>query len=216
MSSTHGRLRPPRILGLKRDPIVFDSPTGCPQPVSGLKRQRVPATSPATIILNDNGKKAAANDISDRLNRGEQVLVVNLLFTEDASPNAYDRETFVLMLATIGQRAIGIEGAQLIALGQWLQNASGSRHIRLESDGIRSQITALIASGLGQELFSPVVIRDGMRSFQYLLDKPVPYQAAPDLFCLDLYNEFDIDYLAALAQPALSVQREEGAESRNR
>jgi dienelactone hydrolase len=181
-----------------------------------IKATTSPATSTATIILNDNGKKAAANEISDRLNRGEQVLVVNLLFTEDASPNAYDRETFVLMLATIGQRAIGIEAAQLIALGQWLQNASGSRHIRLESDGIRSQITALIASDLGQELFSPVVIRDGMRSFQYLLDKPVAYQAAPDLFCLDLYKEFDVDYLAALSHPALSVQREHGAELRNR
>jgi dienelactone hydrolase len=203
-------------LGLETRSYRFRFTNGLSATGVWIKATTSSATFPATIILNDNGKKAAANDISDRLNRGEQVLVVNLLFTEDASPNAYDRETFVLMLATIGQRAIGIEGAQLIALGQWLQNASGSRHIRLESDGIRSQITALIASGLGQELFSPVVIRDGMRSFQYLLDKPVPYQAAPDLFCLDLYNEFDIDYLAALAQPALSVQREEGAESRNR
>ncbi len=181
-----------------------------------IKATTSPATSPAAIILNDNGKKAAADYVSDRLNRGEQVLVVNLLFTEDASPNAYDRETFVLMLATIGQRAIGMEVAQLIALGQWLQNASGTRHIRLESDGIRSQITALIASGIGPELFSPVVIRDGMPSFQYILDKPVPYQAAPDLFCLDLYKEFDVEYLAALAQPSLSVQKDDGAESRNR
>jgi hypothetical protein len=111
------------------------------------------------------------------------------------------------MLATIGQRAIGIEAAQLIALGQWLQNTSGSRHIRLESDGIRSQIIGLIASGIGPDLFSPVVIRDGMRSFQYLLDKPVPYQSAPDLFCLDLYKEFDVDYLAALnaSAPVITV-----------
>jgi dienelactone hydrolase len=172
-----------------------------------IKTTTSPATSPATLILNDNGKKAAAEEASDRLNRGEQVLVVNLLFTEDASPNAYDRETYVLMLATIGQRAIGIEAAQLIALGQWLQNTSGSRHIRLESDGIRSQIIGLIASGIGPDLFSPVVIRDGMRSFQYLLDKPVPYQSAPDLFCLDLYKEFDVDYLAALnaSAPVITV-----------
>ena len=33
-----------------------------------------------------------------------------------------------------------------------------------------------------------------------LLDAPVTYEAAPDLFCLDLYKEFDLDRLAALAK----------------
>jgi len=35
----------------------------------------------------------------------------------------------------------------------------------------------------------------------YLLDAPVPYRSAPDLFCLDLYKYFDIDRLAMLAFP---------------
>ena len=33
----------------------------------------------------------------------------------------------------------------------------------------------------------------------------VEYGAAPDLFCLDLYKEFDLDRLAALAAPARIV-----------
>jgi hypothetical protein len=37
--------------------------------------------SPVTIVLNDKGKKAAKSTLSDRLNRGEQVLAVDLLFT---------------------------------------------------------------------------------------------------------------------------------------
>ena len=40
-----------------------------------------------------------------------------------------------------------------------------------------------------------------MTSLNYLLDTPVPYRSAPDLFCLDLYKYFDIDRLAALASP---------------
>jgi hypothetical protein len=31
------------------------------------------------------------------------------------------------------------------------------------------------------------------------LEKPVTYAQAPELFCLDLYKEFDIDRLEALA-----------------
>jgi hypothetical protein len=34
-----------------------------------------------------------------------------------------------------------------------------------------------------------------------LIDKPVPYMEAPDLFCLDLYKTTDLDRLAALSLP---------------
>jgi hypothetical protein len=40
-----------------------------------------------------------------------------------------------------------------------------------------------------------------MTSLSYLLDAPVPYRSAPDLFCLDLYKYFDIDSIVAIAAP---------------
>jgi hypothetical protein len=60
-------------------------------------------------------------------------------------------------------------------------------------------VTALIAAALEPGLFSEVVVRDGMSSLQYLLDAPVRFQDAPDLFCLDLYKHYDIDRLVLLA-----------------
>jgi hypothetical protein len=56
-------------------------------------------------------------------------------------------------------------------------------------------------------LFSEVAIHEGMRSLRYLLDAPVKFESAPDLFCLDLYKEFDINRLAALAEPAKVTQK---------
>jgi len=44
-------------------------------------------------------------------------------------------------------------------------------------------------------------------SLGYLLDKGIHYQDAPDLFCLDLYKDFDIDTLAALAEPTKVTQK---------
>ena len=41
-----------------------------------------------------------------------------------------------------------------------------------------------------------------MPSLGFLLDTPVTFQDAPDLFCLDLYKLFDLDQLAAMAGPA--------------
>ena len=40
-----------------------------------------------------------------------------------------------------------------------------------------------------------------MRSLSRLLEAPVSYRDAPDLFCLDLYKDFDLERLAPLAEP---------------
>ncbi|MGA2271469.1 MAG: hypothetical protein ABSH44_23640 [Bryobacteraceae bacterium] len=154
---------------------------------------------PVTIVLHDGGKKAAAAGISDRVNRGEQVVGLDLVFHGDAAPPPRELASYPLMFSTIGQRALGIEAAQLIAAARWLRDRSPGATLRLESTGKRNQVTALIASALEPGLFSELMIRDGMRSLKYLLDTPVRFQDAPDLFCLDLYREFDLDQLALLA-----------------
>jgi dienelactone hydrolase len=163
--------------------------------------------SPATIVLNDKGKKASASRVADLLNRGEQVLAVDLLFTGDAAPKQEELEEFPLLLATTGERALGIEAAQLIALARWAKTNFGTRKIQIESTGIRNQVVALIAADMEPSLFSEVAIHDGMPSLQYLLEAPVKFESAPDLFCLDLYKEFDIDRLAKLAEPAKVTQK---------
>ena len=62
---------------------------------------------------------------------------------------------------------------------------------------------ALVAAALEPNAFSEIVVRDGMKSLGHVLDKPVEYLDAPDLFCLDLYKDFDVDSLTALASPTL-------------
>ena len=83
----------------------------------------------------------------------------------------------------------------------------GSQRIRIESTGLRNQVAALITADVEPTLFSEVAIREGMPSLKYLVDAPVKFEAAPDLFCLDLYKEFDIDRLALLAEPVKVSQK---------
>jgi hypothetical protein len=72
----------------------------------------------------------------------------------------------------------------------------------VEARGRRNQVAALVASALKPDLFSEVVVRDGMPSLRYLIDKPVPFQEAAELFCLDLYKFTDLDRLAEMSAPA--------------
>jgi len=65
----------------------------------------------------------------------------------------------------------------------------------------------LIAADLEPSLFSEVAIHEGMPTLKYLLDTPVKFESAPDLFCLDLFKAFDIDRFAMLAEPTKVTQK---------
>ena len=113
----------------------------------------------ATIVLDDKGKKTSDVAVSDRVNRGEQVLAADLLFTGDAAPQNPGPILYAEMLAATGDRPLGLEVAQLIRLARWLQQTSGAPKIRVEAAGIRNQVAAQLAAALEPSLFSEVVIR---------------------------------------------------------
>ncbi len=158
--------------------------------------------APVTILLDDGGKKAEAARAADHVNRGEQVVALDVVFHGDAAPPAREFQLYPLLISSMGQRALGLEAAQLIAVARWMRERTGSAPVRVDATGKRSQVTALVAAALAPDLFSEIAVRDGMRSLQYLLDTPVRFEDAPDLFCLDLYRRFDIASLAQLAAPA--------------
>jgi hypothetical protein len=112
------------------------------------------------------------------------------------------------MINSVGERPLGLEAAQLIALAHWAKEQWKAPRVRLESTGMRSQVVSLIASALMPDLFSAVEIHGGMRSLRYLFDNPVTYADAPDLFCLDLYRDFDLDQLTALSAPTKIIERD--------
>jgi hypothetical protein len=95
-----------------------------------------------------------------------------------------------------------MEAAQLSMISRWAKERAGVSSVRLEARGIRTQVITLVAAALDPRLFSAIVVRNGMHSLSYVLELPVRFEQAPELFCLDLYKDFDIDHLEALAAPA--------------
>ncbi len=180
----------------------FDFSDGLTAAGTWLKAIASAPDAPVTLVLNDNGRAAAGEVVSDRVNRGEQVLALDPIFVGESMPLVPDSTPYALMVSTTGGRALGLEVEQLLAVTQWLEQHSGHAKVRLETTGIRSEVIGLAAAALKPAAFSEVVSHDAMKSLGYLLDAPVPFRSAPDLFCLDLYKDFDLDRLAAMAGPA--------------
>jgi dienelactone hydrolase len=187
--------------GVESRSYVFELSNGLCATGVWAKAVNTPDNASAMIVLNDGGKKSTAEVVSDSVNRGEQVLALDLLFTGDNSVTDRRVPEYTQLLATVGDRPIGIKAAQLLAITSWMERTMSVRTKRILSTGIRSQTVSLIAAALNPAAYAEVSIRDGMRSFRWLLDTPVPYESAPDLFCLDLYKDFDVPRLVALAAP---------------
>jgi hypothetical protein len=166
-----------------------------------LKETSVPPHQPAIIILDDKGYENAANAVSEHVDRGEQVLALDLLFNGPEAAGYPDTVDWAMLADSTGARPLGLEVAQLIATTNWVRSTSGVPRVQVETNGIRSEVIALGAAAVAPDLFSGITSRNGMRSLSFLLDTPVPIRSAPELFCLDLYKEFDLDLLQTLAAP---------------
>lgn len=175
-----------------------------------------PEGAPASILLLDEGKAMAGQQASDRINWGEQVLTVDLILTGEAQPrrrNTSDSHRYAQLMATVGDRPLGIRASHLLALAKWLKDHHGAPEVRVEAHGLRSQVAALLGAALDPAAFSEVRVDKGIKSLGHLLSKPVPYEEAPELFCLGLYPEFDLERLVQLAEPVHVEQRFESPDS---
>lgn len=184
----------------------FDLSNGLSSTGIWFKQDASPASEPVTIVLNDNGYQAAGQQVFDSLSSGHEVLALDLLFNGATKPEVPDSSDWELLVDSSGDRSLGLQTAQLLSIIHWLRSTQGARDIQVEANGIRNQVIATVAAALEPEAFSGLDVQNGMKSFAYLLDKPVPLRAAPELFCLDLYKDFDIDSLSALASPVKITQ----------
>lgn len=189
----------------------FEFSNGLAATAVRIRPVATPVTAPITILLDDRGRRAAATAEWNRalatvnlLDRGRQVMVLNLVFTGDAAPSV-PAWSLADMLRSSGDRPLGLEAAQLVAIAHWIRHSLHISDLQVETDGIRSQVESLAAAALEPTLFQEVTNHHGMRSLSYLLDRPVNYQQAPDLFCFGLYKDFDLDRLAAIASPTIVV-----------
>jgi dienelactone hydrolase len=157
--------------------------------------------APVTVVLNDKGYKASESMVTARVNRGEQVLALDTILNGATMPKESDAAVWPMMLVTDGDRPLGLEVAQLLATSKWLQKTMGQQAIRLETEGIRSQVVGFIAASLEPGMFSGIVSNEILESLGELLNGPLIFRTTPELFCLDLYKYFDIDRLEAMAAP---------------
>jgi len=73
--------------------------------------------------------------------------------------------------------------------------------MQVATQGPRSETAAVVAAAIAPELFSTIDAHHAIHSLADVYTKPMTYEEAPELMCLDLYRDFDFSMLTAIAAP---------------
>jgi hypothetical protein len=168
-----------------------------------------PANAPLVVMLNDKGRAGMTREVWDhypevakQVETGKQVLALSILFTGDAAPSKRNVGPLGYMMTAVGAPPLGLEAAQLIGITEWARQRWHPSEVTLESEGYRMQLVSLVAGSIAPGLFRSITIHKGIRSLSDLLVEPLKSSEVPDVFCLDLYKDFDLDMLKAMTEPA--------------
>jgi hypothetical protein len=155
-----------------------------------------------TIVVADEGRKSAVDDIDELLSKGQRVLAVDPFYFGE-SKIAQKDHLFALLVAAVGQRPLGIQASQIAAAARWLRSrdAKDRPPVRVVAIGPRSSLFALVAAALEPEAISSVELRGTYGSLKEVLEQNQSVDKAPEQFTFGLLRDFDIKQLGALVAP---------------
>jgi hypothetical protein len=152
-------------------------------------------SSGTVIVTADGGRAAAASQIEAQLAAGKRVLAVDLYAYGECRAPSHEW-LWSLMLATVGDRALGVQAAQLDAVVR----SAGAKGVAVIAVGPRTSTAALVAAALDERI-AALELHDPLGSFKEIVETNRAVSATPELFCFGLLEKFDVVDLAALVAP---------------
>jgi hypothetical protein len=152
------------------------------------------------IVISDTGRTNAAAEVTALLNEGHRVLAADLFYFGECKLRSHE-SLFALLIATVGERPLGVEAGQLAAVARWARGRTGSGAPRVLALGPRSSCIALVAAALEPDAIAGVELRGSLGSLKEILEQDSTIGQKPELFCFGLLEAFDVKHLAALVAP---------------
>ena len=153
-----------------------------------------------TLLLADGGRKEAVTIVQALIDKGERVLAVDPFYVGES--RLFDKDyLWALMLATVGDRPLGLQAGEISAVARWAAGPRKLGPLTLHLDGKRATVIGLVAAALENKSIAAVGVSHPLGSLKELIEKREPYAASPELFGFGLLHDFDVLQLAALVAP---------------
>lgn len=153
-----------------------------------------------TLLLADKGRASSSVAAKAALDEGRRVLAVDPFYVGEAKLSE-KADLFALLLASVGDRPLGIQAGQIAAVARWAKTERGPGVVQLKAEGPRTSVMALVAAGLEPDAIGGLELRESLGSLKELIESKAVYNNAPELYCFGLLEQFDVVQLAALSAP---------------
>lgn len=155
-----------------------------------------------SLVVDDRGRTNTAAAISRRLAAGDAIWAVDPLLWGESKIKAQDPDyLYPLFVAAVGERALGIQAAQLAGIARWLRERHPGLPITLVAEGPRSSMAALVATAIEPAAVSAAEVASAPASLKQLIEEDKTVETAPELFAFGLLAEFDIRQIVAISAP---------------
>jgi hypothetical protein len=114
---------------------------------------------------------------------------------------------FALLMASVGDRPLGVEAAQLNAVARWATKTRGEE-VTVHATGPRTSLVALTAAALDPKTISRVEMTGGLASLKEAIEQNRGVDQWPEVFCFGLLETTDVKHLVALTAPRPVVFRD--------
>ncbi|MSU40703.1 MAG: hypothetical protein EXS22_09455 [Pedosphaera sp.] len=160
-----------------------------------------------TLLVADAGFKTQAAQVKRLLESGQRVLAVDPFYFGQSTIRSHDF-LFAMLVAAVGERALGIQASQICAVARWSQKEHGVP-VQLSGTGPRLGVAALIAAVLEEKAIAGIELRQPLASLKEVLTNNWGANNTPELMCFGLLEAFDLPQLEALVKPRPVVKLQE-------
>ncbi len=161
-------------------------------PVSVSRQTKATGTE---LVLGDGGR-AGLGPLPAGHPRAARRFMADLLGTGE---NACGWQ-MEMLVETVGQRVLGHQVAQTLALARAVAAATGAERVRLVTHGTRTGVVGLLAAALEPGLFEALLSYNNIASLISLLETGERCETLPALYCFGLLEVADLPELTALLE----------------
>jgi hypothetical protein len=181
------------VRGEPKSPLPAGEPVlQSPLPAGGTK-------GGAVLLVTDSGRAHATTAVAPLLADGRRVIAVDPFYFGESRIEPRDH-LYAMLVAGVGDRPLGIQASQVVAVARWLREERKVGPVELEAVGRRSSLFTLIAAALDEGRGNePVRTIGAFGSLKEIINENMKIDDAPELFCFGLLEAFDVEQLKAIA-----------------
>jgi hypothetical protein len=162
----------------------------------------VPATVKKHVVLiADAGCSSQRTRIEELAQSGHRVLAIDPVLFGQNLPTSGAKFQNAMLLATIGDRPLGIQSAQVVAAAKYFARVFVADNVSLESHGATTSLVVRCAAAIdGGDSISSVKTNGEAETLHDFLKPGPSYGGTPEVYCFGLLEYFDIPQLIQLAE----------------